>query len=164
MTALAKVARSHWFYIALPVLLGASLGFRVTHPWADQPRFGEAATLFDWCLFVPLLYAICYRRLAARALATRTLALACGGMWIASRIVPDHAQSLLVQWAWLRAIGGAAVLLLEGAAIVLMLRTLFGTAPDVTSLERQGVPPALARLMLAEARFWHWVWSRLRGR
>lgn len=55
MTALAKVARSHWFYIALPVLLGASLGFRVTHPWADQPGFGEAATLFDWCLFVPLL-------------------------------------------------------------------------------------------------------------
>jgi hypothetical protein len=47
---------------------------------------------------------------------------------------------------------------------IAVLRVLFGADPDPKELERQGMPPLLARLMLAEARFWRWVWSRLKER
>lgn len=159
----ARFAREHWFYLVLPILLGFALNFRATYPWAKQPAFGEATTLFDWCLFVPLLYAICYRQMPRRALALRTLAIVCGGVWIAGKIVPDSAQIILGQWGWLRGIGVAALVLAEGAALIAVMRVAFGAAPDPKQLEQQGVPPLLAKLMLAEARFWRWVWARLRG-
>ncbi len=164
MQTIARAARKHWFYAVLPILLGAALNFRATHPWADQPRFGEAATLFDWCLFVPFLYAICYRKMPRRALAMRTLALVCGGIWIAGKIVPDPAETILAQWGWLRAIGIGVLVLAEGAALIAVLRVAFGSSPDPAELERQGIPPLLVKLMLAEARFWRWVWSRLQGK
>ena len=164
MQTIARAARKHWFYAVLPILLGAALNFRATHPWADQPRFGEAATLFDWCLFVPFLYAICYRKMSRRALAMRTLALVCGGIWIAGKIVPDPAETILAQWGWLRAIGIGVLVLAEGAALIAVLRVAFGSSPDPAELERQGIPPLLVKLMLAEARFWRWVWSRLQGK
>lgn len=164
MQKIARVARTHWFYVMLPVLLAAALNFRVTHPWADQPRFGEAATLFDWCLFVPLLYAVCYRKMPHRALAMRTLVLACGEIWIAGKIVPDPAETILAQWGWLRGIGIGVLVLAEGAALIAVLRVAFGPAPDAAELERQGMPPLLVKLMLAEARFWRWVWTRLQGK
>lgn len=163
MPDVARVARHHWFYFAVPVLLGAALNFRATHPWAHHPRLGEAVTLFDWCLFVPLLHAICYRRMPRRALATRTLALVCGGIWIAGQIVPDRAETILAEWGWLRTLGIGVLVAAESAALVAMLRMAFGSAADPTELERQGIPPLLAKLMLAEARFWRWAWRRLGG-
>ena len=167
MAALHNVAqafRTHWFYAMLPALLGAALNFRATHPWADRPLFGEAVTLFDWCLFVPVLHAVCYRKMPRPALAVRTLALICGGMWMSGRIVPESAKSILVQWAWLREVGIGVVVLAEGAALIAVLRVAFGSAPDPAELERQGMPPLLAKLMLVEARFWRWVWARFRGK
>jgi hypothetical protein len=161
---IARAARTHWFYVMLPVLLTAALNFHATHPWTAHPRFGEAATLFDWCFFVPFLYAICYRAMPRRALAMRTLALVCGGIWIAGKIVPDPAKTILEEWGWLRAVGMGALLLAEGAALIAVLRVAFGSSPVPAELERQGMPPLLVKLMLAEARFWRWVWSRLQGK
>lgn len=163
MLRIATAARQNWFYLVLPVLLGIAFGFRATQPWGDQPRFGEAATLFDWCLFVPFLYAIWYRDMPRRALALRTLALACGGLWIAGKIVPDSAKTILAQWGWLRSVGITFLVLAEGAALITVLRIVFGSAPDPKELEKQGMPPVLVKLMMAEARFWRWLWLRLRG-
>jgi hypothetical protein len=160
MRSFVKTARDHWFYAILPIALGAALNFRATHSWADQPQFGEAATLFDWCLFVPLLYAICYRRMPRRALAVRTLALVCGGIWIAGKIVPDRAETILAQWGWLRGVGITVLVLAEGATLIAVLRVAFGPAPDPAELERRGMPPLIVKLMLAEARFWRWIWAR----
>ena len=161
---IARAARTHWFYVMLPVLLAAALNFHATHSWAVHPRFGEAATLFDWCLFVPFLYAISYRAMPWRALAMRTLALVCGGIWIAGKIVPDPAKTILEQWGWLRTVGMGALLLAEGAGLIAVLRVAFGSTPNPAELERQGMPPLLVKLMLAEARFWRGVWSRLQGK
>lgn len=159
----AEWCRRNWFYPLLPIWLAAALGFRSTHPWTEQPALGEAVTLFDWCLFVPILYVVCYRAMPGRALLLRAFALVCGGLWIAGRIVPDHAELLLKEWGWLRAVGITVLTLVEGLAAVSVLRVAFGSAPSSAELERQGVPPLVARMILAEARFWRWVWAKLRG-
>jgi hypothetical protein len=164
MQIIATAARRHWFYLVWPFLLAAALMFRATHPWSDAPGFGEATTLFDWCVFVPALHAICYRAMPRRALALRTLALICGGAWIAGKIVPDSAEVILAQWSWLRAPAMAVLLLAEGMALIAIVRLTFAPTPDSRALEKQGLPPLVVKLMLAEARFWRWLWARIRGR
>lgn len=158
------LARRHWFYLALPLLLIAAIGFRATHPWREQPGLGEAVTLFDWCVFVPILYTVCYREMPGRALVLRALALVCGGIWLSGQIVPGYSHDILSRWGWLRNAGIAVLVVFEGMAAAAMLRVVFGAAPDPSLLARQGVPPLLVKFMLAEARFWRSIWSRLRGR
>lgn len=164
MNRIAGWGQHHWFFLLLPFWLVAALGFRATHPWSEQPALGEAATLFDWCVFVPALYVLCYRTMPRRALMLRTLALVCSGIRIAGKIVPAAAESVLTDLGWLRSAGITVLVLFEGLALVAMLRVIFGAAPNAAELERQGIPPLIARMMLAEARFWRWLWTRLRGR
>jgi hypothetical protein len=143
--------------------MAASLNFHFAHDWQAQPHFGEAVALFDWCLFVPALYALCYRKIrSAKAVAIRVLALTCAGIWVAGHMVPDPAQTVLRDWAWVRGLGLAGLLLLEAGAIIAMFRIAFSKDPSAQALTDSGVPPILARMMLAEARFWRWLFSRLR--
>lgn len=164
MIDLRTLAQRHWFYLLLPLLLAAAIGFRTTHPWAEQPGFGEAVTVLDWCIVLPLLFALCYGHLPWRVLALRTLAVACGGFWIAGQIVPAEAQGLLQDWRGLRWLGLGVLLAFEAAAVVAVLRIAFAATPDPQALQKHGIPPLVARLMLAEARFWRWVWAKLHGR
>ena len=158
-------ARRHWFYLSLPLWLLASINLHFDFAWATDARSGELIALFDWAVFMPALYALCYHGIAlGRVLAIRLLALVCSGVWIAGLIVPDPAENLLLRWGWLRGIGVAALVVVEGLAMLTILRVVFSSAPDPTVLERQGIPPIVARMMLAEARFWRWVWNRLHGR
>lgn len=157
------MAQRHWFYLVLPFLLAAAMSFRASFPWEVEPKLGEAATIFDWCVFVPVIYAVCYRNMPRRALALRMLAMVCGGIWIAAKIVPDQAETILNEWSWVRGFGIAVLAAFEGLAFIAAMRIVFGNAPNAAALERQGIPPLLVNLMLAEARFWRWVWARLRG-
>jgi len=159
-----QVIRRHWFYLLLPLWLTASWNFHLTFDWSTRSAIGEAVALFDWCLFMPALHALCYRRLSLRALAIRTVALACTGLWIAGLMVPDPAEAVLRDLYPLRTAGSALLVLIEVMASIAILRVAFGAEPDAEALIRHGIPPLLARLMLAEARFWRWVWNRLRGR
>lgn len=158
-----NMAQRHWFYLVLPILLTAALTFRTSYPWDLDPKLGEAATIFDWCVFVPLIYAVCYRNMPRRALAIRTLAMVCGGIWIAAKIVPDQAETILRGLGWVRGLGIAVLAVFEGMAFVATMRILFGGEPDAVALERQGIPPLVVKLMLAEARFWRWVWMKLKN-
>jgi hypothetical protein len=157
-------ARLHWFYLLLPLWLATSWNFHLTFDWSARPASGEAVALFDWCLFMPGLHALCYRRLPFRALAIRTVALACSGLWVAGLVVPDSAEAVLRDLYPLRMAGLALLLVVEVAASIAILRVVFGAEPDAEALVRHGIPPLLVRLMLAEARFWRRVWDRLRGR
>lgn len=158
------IATRHWFYLLLPIWLAAAWQFRSSHPWITQPALGEAITLFDWCVFVPATFAICYRAMPRRALAIRILSLMCGGLWLSGRLVPADAQAILHDWGGIRWIGLALLVLLEVAATAAMLRVVFGATPDEAALHRQGIPPLVARLMIAEARFWRRLWAWLTGR
>ena len=165
MTRALEWARGNWFYVALPFLLSASFSFRETVDWRVEPRMAEAATVFDWCVFVPLLYVLCYRgTMTTRAIGLRVLALACSGFWLAGVIVPDPAEGLLREWSWLRSVGLVALVAVEGVALLAVVRIALAPKPDVAELERQGVPPIIAKAMVLEARFWRWLWARLRGR
>jgi hypothetical protein len=164
MPSISSLSRRHWFYIALPICLLVSLQFQRTFSWAADPAFGEAVTLFDWCIFLPALFALCYRDMPIKALAIRMLALACGGFWVAGMIVPDTSEEILREWSWLRGAGLAVVVVFEIAALVVIVRMAFGGTANAADLERQGMPPFIAKLMLAEARFWRWVWNKLHGR
>ena len=155
--------RQHWFYALLPLWAAAAINFHLVHPWQQQPRLGEAVVLFDLCLFVPALYVLCYRKQRVpRVVALRVVALVCAGIWIAGRMVPDGAETLLRDWGWLRGIGIAVLAMGEVAAVVVMFRIVFSKTPDPKALIDSGIPPLIARMMLAETRFWRWLFSRLR--
>lgn len=158
------LATRHWFYLLVPVWLAASWELRSSHPWTTQPALGEAIILFDWCVFVPATFALCYRGMPHRALATRVLAMMCGGIWLSGRLVPPDAQAILDNLVGIRWIGIPTLILLEVIATMAMLRVVFGAAPDTAALQRHGVPPIVARLMITEARFWRRVWVWLTGR
>lgn len=161
---IASVIGRNWFYALIPIWLLASLVFRATHQWDAERQLGEAIILFDWCVFIPVTFAICYRDMSGRALVLRCLALICGGIWLAGKLVPVEAQNLLRDLGGMRWVGLSALLLFEMAALVAMLRVVFGAAPDPRALEDQGIPPVVAKLMIAEAKFWRWVWVRLTGK
>ena len=161
---IASVIGHNWFYALLPLWLLASFEFRSTHPWEAQPQLGEAITLFDWCIFVPVTFAICYRGMSRRALFLRVLALVCGGVWLAGKLVPADSQYLLQSIGTIRWVGLSVLLLFEMAAFVAILRVVFGATPDPRALEEQGIPPFVVKIMIAEAKFWRWLWGRLTGK
>ena len=157
--------RRNWFLPLLAFLLAVELAFTRSIDWS-QPRMPEAAVLFDLCLFIPALHFLCYRRrLALKPLLIRTAALAFLGVYLASKLIPAEAQSLLAELGWARTAGLALLALIELRLLVLALKLVFGgraTAAEIA--ERTGAPPWIARLMLIEARFWKWVWRWIRGR
>jgi hypothetical protein len=161
---IASATCRNWFYLLLPIWALASWRLRSSHPWGAEPALGEAIALFDWCVFVPATFAICYRGMPSRALALRVLALVCSGIWVAGKIVPHDAQNLLQETGGIRLAGLSIMVLFEVAATAAMLRVVFGAVPDQRALEQQGLPPLIAKLMIAEARFWRWVWTRLSGK
>ena len=162
---LATFARRQWFWLLMPLWLLASHTLRGSIDWRTEGRTGEVTMLFDWCVFLPALYAASlWRTLPLRAVLLRALGLSCAGLWVAGLLVPDAAEHLLARLGPLRWLGVAVALLVEGALFAATLRLLFSGRADAPALERLGAPPLLARLMLLEARFWRWLWTRLRGR
>lgn len=157
----AAIIKRNWFYAMLPMWALAAWGFKSTFPWDKQPRIGELIALFDWCVFLPITFAICYWNWSRRALILRLVALICGGIWIGSKIVPEGAQYLLVEAGGVRSAGLAIVLMFELAALATIIRVVLGGAPNAHLLEQKGVPPFVARLMIAEAKFWRWIWARI---
>ena len=164
MDDLAGWARRHWFAALLPVLLAVELAFARSVAWGSD-GFAEYAILFDLCLFVPALYLLCYRRrLAPRALVIRAGALALLGVYIASRLVPPEAQTLIADLAWARGAGWLVLAALELAVLVWAVKLVFGGASTDEIAAKSGAPLWVARLMQIEARFWKAVWRFLRGR
>ena len=164
--AAARWSRDNWFILALPLLLACSLLLTRATDWESEARAIEAVTLFDWCVTVPLLYALCYRRrMPMKRLAVRVLALACLGVWTAAQLVPVGAQILLADLGWVRIAGLCVLLLVELRLLVAALRIAFSTGATAERIaEASGAPPMLAKLMLLEARFWRAVWRLFRGR
>ncbi|HEX8216794.1 MAG TPA: hypothetical protein VF577_04950 [Allosphingosinicella sp.] len=164
--ALRQWALANWFVLVWPALAATSYLLTRTTVWADDGRLVEAATLFDWCITVPFLYWLCYRRtLPAGRLALRLLGLVCVGVWIAAQLVPESEQVLLSRLGWARGLGIALLMLIELRVMIAVTGLIFsgnGTVDEIA--QRSGTPPWVARLMLLEARFWRAVWRLIRGR
>ena len=80
-------------------------------------------------------------------------------------LVPAEAQRWIDDLGALRLAGLFILALIELWVLVEIVKILFGREPSVERVvARSGAPAWVARLMLLEARFWKWVWRRLRGR
>ncbi len=162
MSLALRFVRTHWYP---PVFLTMVAGvWWLARSSAFMSAGGEAALLIDLCLTAPILYILCYaRKQPRRVTIVRALAIACGGVWIASWLIPMPNEILLPQLAPLRWIGLGIVCLVEIRLLVAAIRIAFsgtGTIEDVA--RASGAPPLVAQLMLWEARFWRGVWRLVR--
>jgi hypothetical protein len=155
--------RRHWFVPLLVVLLAIETAFARTTDWS-RDGLAEIVILFDLCLFIPLLYLLCYRRLARKPLLLRAAALALAGIYIASKLVPPEAQTVLGELVWARYAGLAALALIELWVVVLTVKLVYGGATTDEIARTSGAPPWIVRLLQIEARFWKAVWRFLSGR
>ena len=164
MSRALRLVGAHW-YAPLFVAMLVSAWLLARTPLFMEPG-GEAALLFDLCLTAPILYCLCYaKRQPVQVTLIRALAIASGGLWLATWIIPPSEQLLLPQLAPLRWIGIAVLALFELKLSIAAVRMAFsgrGSAEDLRAAS--GAPIWIARLMLWEARMWRGLWRLIRGR
>jgi hypothetical protein len=151
--------KDNWFW-PLAIMLSAFAAFIARTTPVGALEGWEVAVVFDVLVTIPVLFALCYRaKLTRNNLIIRVVALQCLGIWLATKIVPVEAQSLLPQLSWLRYLGLAVLVVIELRVIVAMFRIIFKPGTGTAELENLGMPASLAKLALLEARFWRWVFS-----
>lgn len=162
-TALRGWLRTNWFAVAVPVLLLVEW-LVVRDVGGEMGRFLEAVVLFDLCVFMPLLYVLCYRgAVPLKQLVLRTVALVCLGIYLATYLVPEPLQALLPQLDPLRIAGLAVLMLIELRLLIAAIRIVWGRNGTVEEVQAaSGAPAWAARLMVMEARFWTWLWRMIR--
>lgn len=157
--------KANWFVLAVPPLM--LVEWLVMRDLAgEMGRMAEAVVLFDLCLFMPLLYVLCYRRtLPLGQLLLRVLGLVCLGVYIATYLVPEPLQQMLPQLEALRIAGLAVLAFVELRLLFIALRLVWGRSAGVDEVQAaSGAPPWKAKLMVLEARFWKAVWRLIRRR
>ena len=154
----------HWFIpAALLILCGAFVSSH-TADWVTEARLLESALLFDLAILLPLLFWVCHR-FQAKAVAMRSVALACGGIWLATYLVPSEHQSLLPYVAVLRYVAIALLVYIEiRIAAALYWSVVLGrVTPDDAAhhlVREAGIPRPLAVIMAKEAHFWKRVLAK----
>ena len=163
--ALLAMVRNGWFYLLLPVWLGAAWSLSRDPQVLRDPPALELVLLFDFAIFLPALYALFLRRtVRSLGLAIRCGGLALSGLWLAGLLLPEGTGTIIPRLAWLRALFLPIALAIEIGAAIAVLRIVYAEEPDEARLHASGMPPWLVRLVLAEARFWKRVWRMLSGR
>ena len=164
-TALQVWVRTNWFAVAVPLLLLVEW-LVVRDLGGEMGRFLEVVVLFDLCVFMPLLYVLCYRRIVPlKQLVLRTVALACLGIYLATYLVPEPLQALLPQLGPLRIAGLGVLMLIELRLLVAAVRIVWGRDGSVEQVQAaSGAPAWMARIMVMEARFWKRLWRLIRRR
>lgn len=157
--------KANWFAVAVPVLLLVEW-LVVRDVGGEMGRYLEVVVLFDLCVFMPLLYVLCYRGTVPRGqLALRAAALACLGIYVATYLVPEPMQALLPQLGVLRLAGLAVLMLIELRLLFIALRLVWGRNGTVEQVQAaSGAPPWIARLLILEARMWKRLWRLIRRR
>jgi hypothetical protein len=146
--------RVHWFYfIAAPLL--AAEAYLVLSADLTFDRFVEAGLLFDLAVLIPCLHWLCYRNLGRQAV-IRTVAYACLGVWIATKLVPESDHDLLTYVVPLRYAGIAVLVWIELAIGFAIFRTIFrgGSVSEVVSHFPVALPPWAVKLVAIEMSFW----------
>ena len=146
--------RTHWFFWVAPLVLAVDFYAALSARGAID-RLVEAGLLFDLVVLLPVLYWFCYRRRGRPAL-VRSAALACLGIWLALKLVPESERELLVYVAPLRYVGWAVLVWLELLLVVAVYRSVFngGSVEQAVAQAPSDMPPWLARLLAMEARWW----------
>ena len=158
---MVRSVKNYWFYLLLPVCLMVGWTLSIQPETLADPIVSERVFLFDFCLFLPVLYFLYLRRgIGAKAGVIRALALMGAGIWFAGFLLPVDGE-ILPALGLLRWIAVPILIEIELAAFVALMRYLYGSEPEIDGLIKQGVPPIIARLLIAEARFWRRVFRLL---
>ncbi len=154
--------RQHWFFVAAPLVLAINL-FVVLSSRGQIDLLIESGLLFDLAVLVPCLYWLCYRHKGKAAL-IKAAALACLGIWLALKVVPEDERQLLNHVEPLRYLGLAALLWLELVVVVAIYKSVFkgGDPQQAVAASGADMPAWVVRLMAWEARFWMRVWQFLK--
>lgn len=164
-THIADFARRHWFYLLLPLWLAAGWNLSVSTDAVADPLMMERVFLFDFGVFLPVLYFLFLKsRVTVKAAVLRSLGLAAGGLALAAWLMPEGTGQILPVLAWLRWVALPVIIAIELAALVAVVRYVYGESPNEQTLIDQGIPPVVVKLMLAEARFWKRVFRWLTGK
>jgi hypothetical protein len=161
---LARWTASNWFVVVVPALALAAALIARGGGWRAEGASLEAALIFDACVTIPALYALCYgRSQPARRTALRMLGLACLGIYLLGWLIPAGEQILLPSLKWPRSAGLAILIMIELRLVVAALRLAFRAGVTTQELtEQTGAPPLIGKLMLLEARLWKGLWRFLR--
>jgi hypothetical protein len=121
--------------------------------------------LIDFALLLPVIYFLYLRsRTTLKAALLRSFAIGAAGVAYAAWLMPEGAGDILPFLAWLRWTALPLVIFIELAAFVAVMRYVWSSDPQEEELIRQGMPPILVKLLIAEARFWKRVFRFVTGR
>lgn len=161
----ASWLRMHWFYPAAGTVLLAAFAAIMLDDWMS-PRLLEASLLFDFAIFIPLLYLWCYRSRGKQAI-LQAIAQSCLGIWVVGYVVPVQFHRVLSKVEFVRKLGFAILIVIELKLVFTIFRTAFGTesstkesAIDIAT--DSGMPPWAARLMAWEASLWRKAWESVK--
>ncbi|MEM8546717.1 MAG: hypothetical protein AAGF46_01015 [Pseudomonadota bacterium] len=152
----------HWFMALAPMVVVLNIVVTQVEPMTALIEFG---VLFDLVVLIPVCYALCYRKRRSGT-GIRTIALACLGVWVATKLVPEGDRALLAYIEPVRYLGLAVLVLLELALIRRVFSALSsGSSADavVKRTQEQGdMPEWVARLLVWEAGLWRRLAAVLR--
>ncbi len=142
----------NWF---LPVAIAVVGTDVVVAQAGPMTRAVEAGLLLDLVVLLPCLYLFSIR---GRAGLARAVGLACLGIWVAAKLIPEADRMLLVYIAPLRYVGLVVLVLLELAVVRLIYRTLTSSGSEAAAAQRasaeSGMTLWVARLIAWEMRIW----------
>lgn len=152
----------HWF-VALAPLVIASNALVVSIGPID--RVVEFGVLFDLIVLVPALYFLCYRSQMNRPF-VKVLGLACLGVWMATKMIPEPDRMALTYLEPLRFVGLIVLVIVEFAVVRMIYRSLSaGDRSDTVAKQittDADVPDWVARLLVWEAGLWRKLFGFLR--
>lgn len=156
--------RTHWALPLGALIAAGDLSAARLGDWQGSQLL-ETALLFDLTLLLPALFWFCYRHQGKPAL-LKAMGLACLGIWLCGKAIPPEQQQLLPALSWLRYLGLAGLLALELKLLVAPYKAVVLKGQSrheaETQLQREGMPPWVARLMAFEASVWSKAWQALR--
>ncbi|WP_336946322.1 hypothetical protein [Asaia sp. HN010] len=156
--------RKNWFYIYGLVSYALLFLWFSSVISATLPQRARSWLVCFWVGTLLTSFFCCYRPRSLGQGLMRGVSLGGSALWLAQATLPCMSTVFLGRTGWLRALSISFVLICEGAALIALLRVIFGRECDPRFLEARGIPPVVVRLMLAEARFWRRVLEFLTGR
>ncbi|GBQ87967.1 hypothetical protein [Asaia krungthepensis] len=157
------LTRGHWFYLYTVLSFGSVFLWLSFFPTGLGAGCRHTIIGLIWITTLILAMWLCHRPATLRRGVGRSITLGGSGLWVAHETLPGFDAGEMAQAGWLRWFGIAVAAMFEGAALLAFLRMIFGRESDPAMLRDLGVPPVLIKAMMAEARFWRWVWNRLTG-
>lgn len=162
---MTRAITGYWFYWLLAFCAFAAWQVSLTPDAIADPITTERVFLLDTVLILPALYFVYLRpRVALRAAILRSLAIGAAGISYAAWLMPEGTGQVLPFLSWLRWTALPLVIVIELAALLALVRYLFGSEPQEETLVAQGIPPLVVKLMLMEAQFWKRVFRFVTGK